>query len=290
MPFLGVLPERRALFQPEPERPVAVNDAAAWRLNPDHRRVYDKLAVALDQGLVAAPCGVSPLDLGLAPSAPLFVKPITNLAGMSLGAGRCRAGQIGEPGNCPPGHFWCEYLRGAQTSSDCLVLDGQPLWYAHTAAAAQRNRQRPLWWRVGVPLAELEPALARWVTAWLPGYTGICNLEMIGGRVIEAHLRGSNGFFDLYGDGFIASWVALVDQRRWQPPPALPGGCVASLFGSGPIPADADRVAASYRVSVTPDPHSDDRVAIVRGRDPDAVLAALAALAPDRDPAGDASD
>lgn len=278
MPFIGVLPERRALFQPEPRRPIAVNDAAAWRLNPRHRRVYDKLAIALDQGLLAAPCGVSPLDFGLDSPQQVFVKPITNLAGMSLGAGDCRADQVGQK----PGHFWCEYLSGTQTSSDCLVLDGQPLWYAHTLAADQRHRQRPIWWRIGVALPQLEPIIAAWVRTWLPGYTGLCNLEMIDDRIIEAHLRGSNGFFDLYGADFIAAWVALVDQQQWRPPTQLPGGCVASLFGDGPMPPQAGAIAQQFGISISADANTPDRIAIIRGRDPAAVLEALARLTSDR--------
>ena len=274
MPFIGVLPERRPLFQPEPLTTIAVSDAAAWRLNPRHRRVYDKLAIALDQQLLAAPCGVSPLDLGLDPQQQVFVKPITNLAGMSLGAAACRADQV-EPS---PGHFWCEYLHGSQTSSDCLVRDGQVLWTAHTLAAEQRDRQRPLWWRVGVPLPQWEARIADWVQAWLPDYTGLCNLEMIDGRIIEAHLRGSNNFFDLYGESFIASWVTLVDQGRWQVPPPVPGGCVASLFGTGPMPTEAGDIAEQYGVSITVDANTPDRIAIIRGRDTEVVLEALALL------------
>jgi len=274
MPFIGVLPERRSLFHPEPINPVAVSDAAAWSLNPRHRRVYDKLAIALDQQLPAAPCGVSPMDLGLAPEQRVFVKPITNLAGLSLGASSCRADQV-EP---TPGHFWCEYLSGAQTSSDCLVRDGRVLWTAHTLAADQRDQQRPIWWRVGVPLPRWEPFIADWVQAWLPDYTGLCNLEMIDGRVIEAHLRGSNNFFDLYGESFIAAWVTLVDHGDWRPPAPLPGGCVASLFGTGPMPAEAAEIAREYGVSITPDGYTADRIAIIRGRDAEAVLAALACM------------
>ena len=91
MPFVGVLPERRHLFEPQPQRAVAVSDSAAWRLNPEYRHIYDKLRLALDAGLVAAPCGVAPDDLGVAPEDEVFVKPITNLAGMGLNARTLRA-------------------------------------------------------------------------------------------------------------------------------------------------------------------------------------------------------
>ncbi len=240
MPFLGVLPEREHLFQPPPRREVAVSDAAAWRLNPRHRQVYDKLRLALDTGLRAAPCGVDPRDEGIAPDTLVFVKPIINLAGMAIGARAVAADAV------PPeaGSFWCERLEGSHTSSDCLVRDGQALWFAHTRASDEKDHERPLYWDVGVELPELEPALTDWVSRHLTGYTGLCNLEMIGGRPIEAHLRGSNSFFDFYGPAFLPAWVALVDGDPFAVPPPIPGGLVISVFGAGELSEGQQRLVA----------------------------------------------
>lgn len=274
MPFIGVLPERRALFQPQPQADIGVSDAAAWRLNPGLRHVYDKLAIALGQELLAAPCGVAPMDLGIAPQQPVFVKPITNLAGMSIDAREVRADQV----EAWPGLFWSERLEGEHISSDALMLDGEVCMQVHTQASGQKDRQRALWWRVGVSMPQRDPLVARWLEAQLPGYTGLCNLETIGSFVIEAHLRGSNGFFDFYGEAFMPAWVALVDERRWQGGLVIPGGMVASLFGDAGLSGEADRIAAAHGVNITADPHSPDRVAILRGSDPQQVLAARQAL------------
>ena len=48
----------------------------------------------------------------------------------------------------------------------------------------------------------------RWVARNLAGYTGMANLETIGGRIIEVHLRFTDQWPDLYGSG-------LVDCARW---------------------------------------------------------------------------
>ena len=274
MPFFGVLPEREPLFQPQPRADIAVSDAAAWRLNPSHRHVYDKLAVALGQGMLAAPCGVSPMDLGVAPRQRVFVKPITNLAGMSIDARVVRADEV----MAWPGLFWSELLQGQHVSTDGLLLDGEVKLLVHTLASEQQDQQRALWWRVGVSLPEHDAPVRQWLQAQLPGYTGLCNLERIDGRVIEAHLRGSNGFFDFYGSEFIRSWVRLVDERRWHGDIDIPGGMVASVFGDGEPSAQAANIAADYGVSITADRHAQGRVAIVRGADPERVLAARQAL------------
>ncbi|NCA69635.1 MAG: hypothetical protein EOM91_05920 [Sphingobacteriia bacterium] len=271
MPFIGIRPGREGLFQPTPRTPVAVSDAAAWRLNPRHRQVYDKLALAIDAGLRAAPCGVAPTDLGIDPSARVFVKPIINLAGMALRARAVPADAVPNE----PGGFWCERLTGPHTSSDCLVRDGEPLWFAHSRGAAEKDQERPIAWEIGVDLTELEPLIGAWIRRHLKGYTGLCNLEMIGGRPIEAHLRGSNGFFDVYGPDFMPAWVALVDGETFIPPPPIPGGHLISVFGEVEIDAAQQAAAAARGVRIDADPLTPGRAAILRCADKTAGLAVL---------------
>ncbi|EGV31371.1 hypothetical protein ThidrDRAFT_1993 [Thiorhodococcus drewsii AZ1] len=263
MPFVGVQSGREALFEPQPRVIVAVNDAAAWRLNPEHRQVYDKLSLALAAGLRAAPCGVDPIDCGVAPDARLFVKPVVNLAGMALNARSVPADRV----PMEPGSFWCEHLIGEHLSSDCLVRDGEPIWFAHTRASRLKDRERPVYWDVGVELGDEESALVDMIRRCLPGYTGLCNLEMIGGRPIEMHLRGSNGFFDLYGSEFIPAWVALVDGESFAPPPPVSGGLVISLFGTEPPSAEQIARVREAGGRLQLDVHTSDRAAIVRCHD-----------------------
>lgn len=252
-----------------------MSDPAAWRLNPAHRQVYDKLSLALDAGLRAAPCGVDPRDCGVAAGEQVFVKPIVNLAGMAVRARAVPADAV----PIEPGSFWCERLVGPHTSSDCLVREGEVLWLAHTRASDEKDLERPVYWEVGAELGALEPAVVDWVERRLRGYTGLCNLEMIGGRPIEAHLRGSNGFFDFYGPAFFEAWVALVDGADFSAPPPIPGGYVISVFGDVAI-SEAQRAAAARRgVRVELDRHTPGRSAILRCPDKDAGMGVLRALA-----------
>ena len=59
---------------------IPTKDWEAWPLYPNHRWIYDKLAVALSQGLDAAPHGVIP------PHFPVFSKPMMNLRSMGAGS------------------------------------------------------------------------------------------------------------------------------------------------------------------------------------------------------------
>jgi hypothetical protein len=57
---------------------VPTEDADGWEWNPEFRWIYDKIAIARNQGLDAGPHGTLP------PSFPVFSKPIVNLKGMGI--------------------------------------------------------------------------------------------------------------------------------------------------------------------------------------------------------------
>jgi hypothetical protein len=277
MPFIGIQPGREWLFEPQPQCDLAVNDVNAWRLNPSHRQIYDRLNLALAAGLRAAPCGVPPAAYGISAETELFVKPIINLSGMALGARALRAGQIPNE----PGSFWCERLEGEQSSSDCLVEQGKARWFAHTRASTLRDGARPIYWEIGADMPHVEPILATLVRDHLAGYTGICNIELIGGQPVEMHLRGSNGFFDFYGPEFFRAWVALADGLAFQPPPQIPGGFVISVFGEGEPDSAITAQAEAKGVQLQPDAHTPDRIAILRTRELAAGLEVARALGAD---------
>lgn len=273
MPFHGVLPQRQYIFTAAtPHADIAVSDAAAWRLYPRHRWIYNKLDLALSQSQPAAPTGVKPRDLGIADKTCVFVRPMLNLLGMAIGAQAMQADQVPET----PGYMWSTCLEGEQSSTDCLVQRGRARWFAHTVAGEKTARGGPpAYWCIGVAYPQNETLLAKWIAQNLPDYTGICNFEVIDGVIIEAHLRGSNGFFDFYGEGFIPAWVALVDHNQWLTLPPPPGGYVFSLFAECDEPihvADAT-LAALSSASVSIQLDLDDnrrpragRIAIIRSQ------------------------
>jgi hypothetical protein len=69
-------------------------------------------------------------------------------------------------------------------------------------------------------LAEPRPAVEGYCGAWLrenlPGYTGFVNLETIGGKIAEVHLRFADQWPDLYGGRpWVESVVELYQRGRW---------------------------------------------------------------------------
>ncbi len=188
---------------------IPTEDNDGWTWNPAHRWVYDKLAVALSQDLRAAPHGVVPTDF------PVFSKPIYNLKGM--GVGSC---ELNSPADYEaayaPGHFWSTLLQGQHVSSDVAIVDGTPRWWRHARGHTSGKGTFDHW----EIRSDADPAVEGWCDPWcrrhLAGYTGMINLETIGGRIIEVHLRFADQWPDLYGKGWVEALVGLYARKQWE--------------------------------------------------------------------------
>ena len=84
---------------------IPTEDSDAWQWYPAQRWIYNKLAVALSQGLDAGPHGTIP------PRFPIFSKPIVNLKGMGVGS-QVLSSQADYDTHYAPGHFWMTLLEG----------------------------------------------------------------------------------------------------------------------------------------------------------------------------------
>jgi len=192
-----------------PDVRVPIDDTDAWAWFPAHRWIYDRLAVALSQGMKAGPHGADPGEF------PVFSKPIINLKGMGIGS-RVIASRAAYAASYEPGHMWMPKLSGPHISTDCAVLDGAIVWARHaqgTTAPGGRFR----WWRVwGRRDETLMAYLTDWSARHLKGYAGMVNFETIGGRIIEAHLRFADQWTDLYGADWVEAMVRLYAEGVWR--------------------------------------------------------------------------
>ena len=187
---------------------ISTEDSDSWTWYPRHRWVYDKIAVALSQGLEAAPHGVAPSRF------PVFSKPITNLKGMGVGS-RVLRSAADYVRHYAPGHMWMTLLEGRHVSSDIAVLNGRPVWWRHATAAPGEGGTFDHWTVHAQPDPAIEAQAGGWITKHLADYTGMLNLETIGGRIIEVHLRFADQWPDLYGQGWVEALVCLYEHQRW---------------------------------------------------------------------------
>jgi hypothetical protein len=187
---------------------IPTEDSDAWQWYPQYRWVYDKLAVALSQKLDAGPHGTAP------PCFPVFSKPIVNLRGMGVGS-RVLSSRSDYDRHYAPGHFWMTLLEGPHVSSDIVVVDGEPQWWRHVTGKPAGEGTFDYWIVHAEPDSKIETYCGEWVRKHLGGYTGMLNLETIGGTIIEAHLRFADQWPDLYGPGWVDALVGLYETGEW---------------------------------------------------------------------------
>ncbi len=211
MPILENDPWRTQYFEGVPcpdDVVIPTDDADAYRLYPQHRWIYNKLLIAETQGLECGPHGMIP------PRFPVFSKPIYNMRGMGTGTkiiesledyGREQA----------PGNMWMPLLTGEHVSSDVAVVGGHAQWWRHAIGKALPEGMFDYWTVLAEARPKIEDYCGQWLGANLKGYTGIVNFETIGGQIIEAHLRMSDQWVDLYGPGWVESVIDLYAHGSW---------------------------------------------------------------------------
>ncbi|MEP7181310.1 MAG: hypothetical protein ABI886_03875 [Betaproteobacteria bacterium] len=211
MPIFEIDPWRLQYFSNVPcpnDVNIPTEDSDAWVWNPRHRWVYDRIAIATSQGIAAGPHGTIPGAF------PVFSKPIVNLKGMGLGA-RVVSSKDEYDRHHMPGHMWMTLLRGTHLSSDVAVVSGIPLWWCHAVGLPADGGTFDYWIVGAEPKPGLEQRLDNWVQMHLDGYTGMVNLETIGGTIIEVHLRLTDQWPDLYGQDWVRSVVGLYERGHW---------------------------------------------------------------------------
>jgi hypothetical protein len=163
--------------------------------------VYDKLIVARRQGISAAPAGISVPAAG-----EYIVRPITNIRMMGRGAQRLWL-EPGDDHSVPDGYFWSETLTGPHVSVD-YHWGQQGLTVQGFRDDAYRLDRFSRWCRVDRdrPLPAMLHDL-KYYQEWI-------NVEYIGDRVIEVHLRYNDDFANHDADEIIPVWR---DQPQSQP-------------------------------------------------------------------------
>ena len=114
-----------------------------------------------------------------------------------------------------PGHFWSPFLTGPHVSSDAAVVEGQIVWWRHTTGISSGRGMFDYWHIHAKAMPDIETYCSAWTRRHLSNYTGMLNFETIGGKIIEAHLRLTDQWPDLYGAGWLDAVVRLYGEKRW---------------------------------------------------------------------------
>lgn len=159
---------------------MITSDADAWIKYPHLRNWFNKLWVAQQLKYISGPGAVPVPRNGY-----YIVRPVMNLHGMGAGA-EIKFLTTNDIDSVPPGFFWCEVFTGAQLTFELKWLKGR--WNTTSCFMAERSTASlyrfDRWVRANV---EFSPPK---ILDELCGCSNI-NVETIGGKIIEVHLRGS---------------------------------------------------------------------------------------------------
>lgn len=188
-----------------------IHDKDAWDAYPQHRRYFNKLDLSLRLGYRCGPCGTAPKISGK-----YIIRPAYNLEGMGVAA-RIEELTLNSTSRVQPGEFWCEVFTGPHISIDYK--------WEHSVDLFDRTetRLRPVfacqgyrtslelyrfnaWRRIAPPSIKLPEFVYE-----LTDVEDI-NIEYIGGRIIEIHLR-KNADFPEDATELIPVWSDHSDEQ-----------------------------------------------------------------------------
>jgi hypothetical protein len=173
-------------------------EVRAWNnCHPDDLWIFDKLLLSKKFTYSCGP-GCVPV-----PAAGFYVvRPVMNLYGMGAGA-EVKWLTPEDSSAVPPGYFWCEEFKGRHLSID-YDRNGVQL----SCVEGLRRSNEPLYrfseWRVVDDLREFPSIMKN-----LAGTYEFYNVEMIGDKIIEIHLRQNH---DPIENDFEVCWEN--DNRR----------------------------------------------------------------------------
>ena len=157
-------------------------DSEVWStVDNEDLWLFDKLILSRKLGHLCGPIGVEVPSPGY-----YMVRPCVNLLGMSLGASIEYIDNYTD--HLPTGYFWQEIFTGRHLSID--YEDGKQIRCTE-GFRNEDNVQRFDRWVVCSDIIDLPNELQQIVKKYR-----FVNIEMIGGKIIEVHLRGNPDFDD----------------------------------------------------------------------------------------------
>jgi hypothetical protein len=133
--------------------------------------------------------------------------------------------------------MWMQLMDGEHVSTDVVVLGGEAQWWRHTVGTPIGDGVFDYWTVLADERPDLEAYCGDWLRRHLRGYSGAINMETIGGRIIEVHLRFADQWPDLYGADWLSSVVELYQHKRWRYPDTdRREGYSVVLFGAHGVP------------------------------------------------------
>lgn len=171
-----------------------ISDVDVWdKIEADDLWIYDRLILSKKLGYTCGPAGVAPPKEN-----EYIVKPCSNYRMMGRGASIMTLSPS-DHDKVPDGYFWCEYFKGRHMSFDYNY--GKQVLAVEGMRQDDRKLDRFLMWRKVEEKFKL-PAFLQPIAKKYEWF----NVEVIGGHIIEVHLRYNDDFRNHDGNIIIPIW------------------------------------------------------------------------------------
>lgn len=170
---------------------IPLNDLNAWSSYPNHNWVYNRLELAKYQGIKCAPMPIKPPDNIY----PIIIKPIINLYGMGHKIIKINNyDEFEKEWYDNNTDFWSEFLIGDHKSWDFVVNKGKILYHSCFIGNTDDTLGKfTLWKSIN---SNIPVNLIKFIEKEFNTFIGCVNIETIGNKMIECHLR--MGDIDLF--------------------------------------------------------------------------------------------
>jgi len=147
------------------------------------------------------------------------------------------------------GYFWAEKLNGSHYSWDIAVIDGTPVWQVSWRGVPHESRNPGVMsrWSTEDAHPNVRRAVLSWVEIHLPGYTGLVNIETIGGKIIEVHLRAGDIIYSANAK-LMDSVVSLYSKSSWTYEEKLPEFHMVPIWIPSNFAQNLDLSSETYTV------------------------------------------
>jgi hypothetical protein len=180
-------------------------DSDAWTAYPEHRWLFNKLAVAMRLGYRAGPAGIPIPQEGS-----YIVRPTYNLSGMGVSPRRLYL-EEGDNHSVKPGEFWCEFFEGPNVTIDYVWQDSvlTPVFAAQGDSDGIELFRFTRWHLITPPAYQIPD--------WISELQDVprINIEFIDGHLIEIHLRPGIDFPDGATE-IVPIWSDSTEAERQQ--------------------------------------------------------------------------
>lgn len=158
------------------------NDIDAWKMYPEYNFIYNKIFICKFQKINYAPFPIQPKKL------PVISKPIINLYGMGMNTQKIETLDDLDI-NEHPNNFWMKYLEGIHLSWDLVINNGKILYSTYFIGHKSKHLGLFNYWEWDGKYHLPNKIIKHLVNIYFKSYTGAMNIETIGGKIIEVHLR-----------------------------------------------------------------------------------------------------